>query len=174
MNKLVHSVIWPAVAGNVLWAFLQVAAGPVVTCPALWPRLFSLLFVGVYLSIDWVNTDKVIGTINKNYWRYDVSLAASIATFAIATQSCASWAPFPLALAFAVAVIGHCNGAWDADGQSSSCKARAALAGMNALGLAVLLIGWFFNESVALWSMPGAILLVVVLFLSLRKRVAML
>jgi hypothetical protein len=32
--------------------------------------LAALLVVGVYLAIDWVNTDQV-DSINEKYWRYD-------------------------------------------------------------------------------------------------------
>jgi len=171
LKKLVHSVIWPAVAGNVLWAFLQVAADPSVVGTILWPRLASLLLIGVYLSIDWIKTENDT-QINETYWRFDVPLAASIATFAIATQIGAPWAPVPLALAFAVATLGHCFGAWDTNGERSSCKARAAFAGINALGPIVLLVGMFFNGTLGLWSTPTAVLLVVGLFLSLQNKVA--
>lgn len=171
MNKLVHNVIWPAVAGNVLWGFLQVFADPQVVGYTLCQRLFSLLFVGVYLAVDWINTDKVT-SINDDYWRYDIPLAATIVTFAISTQAGAPWAPIPLGFAFAVAVVGHCSGAWDESTKQSSCYARAALATINALGILVLLGGWFFGGAIMLWSMPVAIFLVVSLFLSLRKKIA--
>ena len=38
LNPLVHNVIWPAVAGSVLWTFLQVAADPNISGLSLWPR----------------------------------------------------------------------------------------------------------------------------------------
>lgn len=166
LNPLVHNVIWPAVAGSVLWTFLQVAADPNITGPR-GPRLAALLVIGVYLAIDWVNTDQV-ENINENYWRYDMPLAASLATFAVATQFGARWAAWALAAAFAVAIIGHCFGAWDSLAQPSSCKARATLAGFNALGLLVLLIGTSIDEPYALWLTPIAVLSVVVLFLCVR------
>jgi len=56
LNPLVHNVIWPAVAGSVLWTFLQVAADPNISGPSLGPRLAALLLIGVYLAIDWVDT----------------------------------------------------------------------------------------------------------------------
>jgi hypothetical protein len=99
-------------------------------------------------------------------------LAASLATFAVATQFGAWWAAWPLAVAFAVVIIGHCFGAWDSQQKRSSCKARATLAGFNTLGLLVLLIGTSVEEPWAVWLTPMSILLVVVLFLCLRKKVS--
>jgi len=171
LNPLVHNVIWPAVAGSVLWTFLQVAADPNITGPRA-PRLAALLAIGVYLAIDWVDTDEVRETINENYWWFDMPLAASLATFAVATQFTARWAAWPLAAAFAVATIGHCFGAWDLQSKASSWKARLTMAGFNALGLLVLLIGTFVEGPCALWRTPMAVLSVVVLFLFFQKRVS--
>lgn len=173
LNPLVHNVIWPAVAGSVLWTFLQVAIDPNITGPRC-PRLFALLLVGVYLAIDWVNTHQIEEKINENYWRYDMPLAASLASFAVATQFDARWATWPLAVAFVVAIIGHCFGAWDlaANVSSRKAKARATLAGFNALGLLVLLLGMCVEGPWALWLTPIAVLSVVVLYLSFREKIS--
>ena len=173
LNDLVHNVIWPAVAGNVLWSFLQVVADPNITGPTLWPRLASLLLIGVYLSIDWVITHNKRDHINEKYGRFDMFLAASIATFAIATQFGTWWAPFALAMVFGVAVVGNWLGAWDLRDRASSCKARRAFTGINALGLIGLglLILMDPNEWYALWLTPVAILVVVVLYLCLREKI---
>jgi hypothetical protein len=160
LNPLVNNVIWPAVAGSVLWTFLQVAVDPA-----------ALLTIGVYLAIDWVNTQEV-DKIKENYWRYDMPLAASLSTFAVATQFGARWTSWPLAAAFAIAIIGHWFGAWDSTTKPSSRNARATLAGFNALGLVVLLIGTYVEEAIALWRTSLAVLLVVFLFLTFRKKVA--
>ena len=170
MNKLVHNVIWPAVAGNVLWAFLQVLADPPANGSVLFQRLASLLFFGCYLANDWIKRDAAT-SINENYWKYDLPLAASTATFAIATQGGLPWAPVALAAAFVVAAVGHCNGAWDPYDAPSNRKQRRALAGMNVGGLAILLIGWFLGAAVSPWSVPIAISVVVVLFVSLRNKI---
>jgi len=94
-------------------------------------------------------------------------LAASLATFAVATQFGARWAGWPLAAGFAVAIIGHCFGAWDLQSKASSWKARLTMAGFNALGLLVLLIG---EGPCALWRTPMAVLSVVVLFLFFQRE----
>lgn len=171
LNPLVHNVIWPAVAGSILWTFLQVALDPNITGPR-GPRLAALLVIGIYLAIDWVNTDQVRETISENYWWYDMPLAASFATFAVATQFGARWAAWALAAAFAVAIIGHCVGAWDSSLKRSSWSERAILAGFNALGLLVLLIGTCVEQPYALWLPSIAILSVIVLFLLLHKKVS--
>ncbi len=170
LHPLFQSVIWPAVAGSVLWTFLQVAIDPNVIGPRL-PRLAALLFIGVYLAIDWVNTNQV-KTIKGNYWWYDMPLAASLATFAVATQFGARWATWPLAVAFAAAIIGHCFGGWDSPTSPSTGKARAILAVFNALGILVLLIGATIAQPYAVWLTPMAVLLVVVLFLLFQKKVS--
>jgi len=172
LKKLVHSVIWPAVAGNVLWSFLQLFADPDACGPTLWSRLASLFLVGVYLSIDWIHTENET-QINDNYWIADVPLAAALATFAVATQLGVPWASIPLVVAFMVAAAGHCFGAWDARCKPpSSCKARAGFAIINVLGPVVLLFGSFLADSLALWSKPAAVFVVVGLFLACRKIIA--
>lgn len=171
LNPLVHNVIWPAVAGSVLWTFLQVAVDPNIFGPSRLPRLAALLCVGVYLATDWVNTHEA-KNIKDNYWCADMPLAASFATFAVATQFGTWWAAWPLAAAFTVAIIGHCKGAWDSKDKSSSCKERATLAGLNAGGLLVLLTGTCANARYAVWWTPSAIFSVVFLYLLLRKWIS--
>jgi len=78
---------------------------------------------------------------------------ASLATFAVATQFGARWAGWPLAAGFAVAIIGHCFGAWITV-EASSWKARLTMAGFNALGLLVLLIGTFVEGPVPFGVRP--------------------
>src|SRR6266446_6736484 len=137
LNALVHGVIWPAVAGSILWTFLQVAFDPRSSGTSLWPRLSALLFVGVYLAIDWAYTDPIESKMHKKYYRADMPLAASLSTFAVATQFDLSWAAWPLGVAFAIAIIGHGFGAWGLRNRPTPTKQRVALAGINALGLLV-------------------------------------
>ncbi len=172
LNPLVHNVIWPAVAGSILWTFLQVAVDPNITGPRL-PRLIALAFIAVYLAIDWVITNQIQGedTIKDNYWWYDMPLAALLATFAVATQFGVRWAAWPLAAAFAVAIVGHFCGAWDLKTTPSSPKARATRAGCNALGIALLGIGMFLEEPYALWLTPIAVISVILSFLHFLKKI---
>jgi len=153
LNPLVHNVIWPAVAA----AFSGHSSKSPLTQTLLARArlgLAALLAIGVYLAIDWVDTDEVRETINENYWCSICHFAASLATFAVATQFGARWAGWPLAAGFAVAIIGHCFGAWDLQSKASSWKARLTMAGFNALGLLVLLIGTFVEGPCAPWRTP--------------------
>jgi len=128
-----------------------------------------LLFVGVYLAIDWVNAENA-GEINEDFSWLDLLLAIALASFAIGTESDTSWSHYALAAAFVLATLGHCAGAWDTKGTPSHSTTRAALAGFNALGLVLLSIGVFVPRPYSLWASPVAILVVVVLFLALCQK----
>ncbi len=171
VNELVHNVIWPAVAGSILWTFLVVAIEPHCPDASIRPRLAALLLVGGYLAIDWMDTEAALGNRRQYTWLADVSLAASLSTFAVATQFNARWSAWPLAAAFAFAFIGHLAGAWDTRTWSSSHTPRVALALINALGPAVLLLmALFLNESYAKWSEFAAMALVVGLYMTLARK----
>jgi len=172
-NALVHGLIWPAVAGSILWTFLQVAFDPRSSGTSLWPRLSALLFVGVYLAIDWAYTDPVAFSINRKSWWADMPLAASLSTFAVATQFERSWAVWPLGVAFAIAMIGHWFGAWGLERLPTPFKQRKALAGINALGLIALFIGTNVDEPFFTnWSNSLAIALVVGCYLYFREKIS--
>jgi len=170
LNALVHSVIWPAVAGSILWTLLQLAIDPRNSGPSLWPRCLALLSVGVYLAVDWVSTEAAT-TINAFYWVADIPLAASLSIFAIATQFNVPWAGWWLVAAFGIAIIGHLVGAWDPNGSGwhlwvdgKRFGVRATLTTINALGIGVLLVGTSAKEPY--WSRSLAIALVVVVYLT--------
>lgn len=169
LNPLVHDVIWPAVAGSILWTFLQVAIDPQDSGSLRVPRLAALLLVGVYLAIDWVDTHQATD-INQNYWIADMPLAASLSTFAVATQFETPWAAWPLAVALATAVIGHSVGAWDLERQPTSKKVRGVYAGVNALGLVILFAGSLTKDPYRSWLPAAAIGSVVILYLFVRKK----
>jgi hypothetical protein len=173
LDKLVHGVIWPAVAGSILWTFLLVVIEPHGADVTIWPRLLVLLLVGVYLAIDWVDTDGVLRQMNRHSWLADIPLAASLSTFAVATQFHARWSAWALGFAFAFAVIGHAFGAWDLRKPSSSSTASVTLAGINWLGLAVLLMARPSTEWFAKWSEFIAMAVVVVLYALCRKGISM-
>ena len=171
MNQLVHNVIWPAVAGNVLWSFLQLAAAPNGDGAALHARLASLLLVGVYLSIDWIDADSILKELTWKYWVVDVGLAATISAFAIASQNANTWMRYPLALNFLLACAGHLCGAWDTASQPSSTRARWIFVAMNLAGLLILLLGSLTAGSFGAWSIPLSIAVVVLLYWLFRQRV---
>lgn len=172
LNPLVHNVLWPAVAGSILWTFLLIAIDPEQhSRGSLWPRLVALIFVGVFLAIDWVDTENA-KCINDKCWLADMPLAASLSTFAVATQCGASWARWPLAAAFVIATIGHGLGAWDLKTTGTTTRARVARAAINGLGLVVLLTGVGANEPYSSWSATAAIVVVILLYCALGKTIA--
>jgi hypothetical protein len=172
MKELVHSVIWPAVAGNVLWAFLQVAFVPQPNQDARPQRLASLLLVGLYFCIDWIESEKTKESINPKYWMVDIPLAVFIAVFAIVTQSNIWWSWIALLLAYVIVVAGHYWGAWDDKSTTSSRSTRAILMVINSLGIVVLLFGWYLGDTIAAWLTPVSIFLVVGLYLCLRNKLS--
>lgn len=174
MNRLLHNVIWPAVAGNILWAFLQVLVkGWNGGNPSYFPNLSALFLVGVYLAIDWVDTEKT-SDINDCYWKFDLPLATALALFAICTQDGVWWSKYALVAAFVVIVLGHLYGAWDLKTKASSSISRATLASFNALGIVLLIAGSFVTAPYSLWLTPVSIFVVVALFLTSRQKVAFL
>ena len=167
MKRLFHNVVWPAVAGNVAWAFFTVLEEAKWCDQAFWIRLASLMAVGVYLAADWCNTDAVFSEINPKYWVADAFLAPALAVFAIATQAHNSWSAYAIAFAFAAAIVGHRFGAWDkASKAPSPMRKRYTLAGINASGLVILGAGACLGPPYMAWSIPVAITLVVTIFLA--------
>jgi hypothetical protein len=180
LNELVHNVIWPAVAGNILWAFLQVAVGPKTTeTPAVadgsyYFNLVSLFLIGIYLAIDWVNTANV-KKMNDHYWMFDIPIAAALATFAVfrqfGTQTDILWSNWVLLFAFSIAAIGHVNGAWDPAGKASPESARRWFAEFNGVGAVLLIVGKFIPDAISLWFTPAALFSTLFLYLTFRKRI---
>jgi len=168
MTNLIHSVIWPAVAGNILWAFLYVAADPKVTGMSTWTKLIALLAIGFYLSRDWIQRISVIFPDRWKYWGVDAALAAALATFAIVTQLDRTWSGWVLAVAFAIAILGHCWGSWDPADKSKAIdpRTRAKFAAYNAIGLLILGLGLIVPLPYAVFP-PIAIGSVVLLFIFL-------
>ncbi len=175
LNALVHNVIWPAVAGSILWTLLHITIGPPDPGAPLWPRFFALLSVGVFLVIDWVGTEGVANTINPHYWCADLLLAPWLSVFAVATEFNTSWAVWPLGIAFGIAVIGHILGAWEPVPSAwhpwdrrAPFGWRFAFAGINGLGLGLLCAGTHLGESYAPWSTSVATASVVLAYLGVN------
>lgn len=161
-----RNVIWPAVAGNILWAFLSVAADPNSTGMSMWTKLVALLAIGIYLSRDLIER---VNVTFPDVWKYisaDVLLATALAAFAIATQLDRPWWGWVLACAFLIAIVGHCAGSWNPNEEAkapNSCT-RAKFAMFNAIGL-VILGGGLLTPFPYAFFPPAAIGLVVVLFI---------
>lgn len=87
MWKLLHGLIWPAVAGSVVWAVCTVAvdrwsaigdAGYLVIA-----QLVALLFFAVYLAAGWWYTNIKEVNMRPYYWPFDALFAIAITVSAM-------------------------------------------------------------------------------------------
>jgi len=146
-KDLLHNLIWPAVAGNVAWAFFTVLITEVLVAkvhigPMIFGRLTALLFLSIYLIIVYIRSEAGTGHF------FDILHAISIILCAIAFQSIvsAAWmSPFLIAL-FIIAAIGHWTGRWI----PSSVKTKK--------GLKKILVGLInFSGAVLCFFLPNFI-----------------
>lgn len=115
-KTLLHDLIWPAVAGNVAWAFFTVLITEVLVTekdilPLIFGRLTALLLLSVYLVIVYVRSVAGTGHI------FDILHAISIILCAISFQSIGSdslMTPFLITL-FIIAALGHWTARWIPD-----------------------------------------------------------
>lgn len=172
MKRIFQNVIWPAIAGNVAWAFFTVLVEANWLDHAFLARLLSLLAVATYLATDWHATDISLEKINPQYWIADAFLAPAIALFAISVQSKSGWEPYAIEMTFVVAIIGHLFGSWDeTERGTSSWPNRLKLVAINSIGLVLLFAGTVLPQRFQVYSIPAAIIVVVVLYIYyLRKN----
>jgi hypothetical protein len=141
-------LIWPAAAGNVAWAFLQVALEREKYGSVYWPHLTTLALLAIYLAVDWLRTkerkkERETGD-SSWYWIFDSLLVLSIVRFAIAIQllpkeDCfLTWA---LGGVLTVAILGHLAGAWKR--QDERDWPRFTLAACGSLGLIALVFTYY-------------------------------
>ena len=86
-QKLFQNLIWPAVAGNIAWAFfsLIITKSDTITDISVYTRLIVLFFLAIYLGEDWLTTEKESEFLKKNYWIGDAFHVMPISIFAIST-----------------------------------------------------------------------------------------
>lgn len=113
-KDLLHNLIWPAVAGNVAWAFFTVLITEVLVtkeniAPLIFGRLAALLLLSVYLIIVYIRSEAGTGH------TFDMLHAVSIILCAISFQSpnvsSLLMTTFLIAL-FIIAALGHWTGRW--------------------------------------------------------------
>ncbi len=116
--NLFSSVIWPAVAGNVAWAFFSVLVleGDLSPRSFYFERLGLLAIVAAYLFLDWTHTEKIKERLKRYYWIADMFLAAAIAALAVAAQALKGDGRWFLLAVYLAAVIGHVTDSWVAAG----------------------------------------------------------
>jgi hypothetical protein len=167
--NLFQGLIWPAVAGNVAWAFFSVAVSEDWDCTVC-ARLTALSLVALYLILDWMRGEAVrakLIAVKSYWWVADLLLACAIATFAIATQdrnvAPKRWVDWSLAAIFAVAACGHLAGVWEGVRKDWRSFVR-----MNGLGAGVVLLVPVLGWNLCLWHRPVAVALVVAWWICLR------
>jgi hypothetical protein len=85
-KKLYESLVWPAVAGNVLWCLLQVAVSAVrgEASGDPFPAIVSLLVIGIYTVREWMTATGI--QYECRHVACEAAFAAAIAATAIAIQ----------------------------------------------------------------------------------------
>lgn len=144
MNKLFQDLIWPAVAGNVAWAFFTVATSEKWCGPGVIPRLIALSLMAIYLCYEWLTTDIEKDNLKETYWVGDILHTTFIILFAIMIQNPENWenlSPFSctnliLPLFFVVTIGGHLSKVWEPKNKSNPCY-RWKLAGNSFIGIIV-------------------------------------
>ncbi len=174
MGRFFHSVAWPAVAGNVVWAFFTVLidANDARGGDSHWAKLVALLVLGFYLCIDWIDRDELTahGQLRPTYWLPDLFFAPSIALYAIATQSNSSWANVGLALLFISALAGHVSGVWKPQDPSEPYHRKSYIA-MNVLVLIVLWVGVrYLSTPLVTWAPTFALTIATALYVWILFR----
>jgi peptidoglycan/LPS O-acetylase OafA/YrhL len=179
MNKLFQNLIWPAVAGNVAWAFFSIAIGEKWKDIGVAPRLLSLLLLAIYLCYDWTTTDVVKDRLKHNYWIGDAFHTVTIVVFAISAQSKdlwdnidASWTNWTLIIVYLTTAIGHLTGIWEPEDVNSKrkWKARIILAGFCLIGVVVYIFSPLFFDVNTLWHLPISIASILIFWFPLRDR----
>jgi hypothetical protein len=111
---LFHGLAWPAVAGNVAWAFFSLVIAPASDVPTSeWcARAAVLLLMAVYVGGDWVRTRHTRG--HPSYWTFDAFHLILICLFVIGTATTKSqwWLNVWLGALFVVTAFGHYSGAF--------------------------------------------------------------
>lgn len=177
-HKLLQQVLWPALAGNVLWSFFQVGsstfADAMEKCqlpPAQsWLKLIALIAVGAYLCADWLLTERMKIELQKKEYRLkylvvETMLAMEIATFALllTTNVTGRYATVLLCLVYVTAAVGLYLKAWPEVGfeRRYLLRLNVAAAVLNAVLLALSagarpwLIGYDFCSTLILCGVLG-------------------
>ena len=135
---LFHGLAWPAVAGNVAWAFFTLVIAPPAEVPeGEWAaRTAVLLLMALYLGGDWVRTKNTPG--GPAYWFFDAVHLILICLFVIGIATTQSQVPLNwyLGLLFIFTLIGHWSGAFTPEEPDCWWYGGASLLG------AIVLIVW--------------------------------
>lgn len=168
MKNFFQNLIWPAIAGNVLWGFFSVVLNEKISDSGVIERTAALLVLFIYLAYDWIETSRVITKLKEMYWIGDAFHACAIITFAIAAQSKSIYLNEFLSSVFVIAALFHLIGIWEPkQGFAPSWTDRLILAGINITGIAII---YLFPQLLA-WNLAVSILCVTILWIITRKKI---
>jgi hypothetical protein len=171
MEALLQSVIWPAIAGNVAWAFFTIAVQEYTSrySGPFYERLTLLGILAAYLFLDWTRTQSLKSKLKRFYWVADVFLASTIAGLAIAAQAKQGQGQWYLLPVFIVGAIGNLTDAWVEKGMPGKWTKRFSWLGL--YGFATLIMFAIETETEPWgWHLPIAVLLVVIVWALARSR----
>jgi hypothetical protein len=137
MQKVMQSVLWPAVAGSVVWSLISVAVKEDWLEREVFIRLLVLAALAFYLSAEWLSTEQVPAAEATRFWRGDFPLSMAIAVFAIMTEAKQARAAYALAAVFCVGVLGHITGVWSRNWRDWTGK-RIAMIFVHLAGLVIV------------------------------------
>ena len=139
---LFKELIWPAAAGNVAWALLQIVVSPMPHQQII-SRGLILFLVAAYLVTDWCRS-KSLDVKTVRYWVADFLLVSGMVIFAIALAAYKSEAFLELSLGavFLTGTIAHVFGAWETT-EKPSWPRRLSLASCGFVGILALSVGRF-------------------------------
>lgn len=159
VDKLFKELVWPAAAGNVAWAFLQLLLDPPEA--NRWPYRTLLLLIAIYLAIDWLRSASTDDRTWK-YWWGDFGLIVGIVVLAIATQAGRSQAFLhgTLAIVFGAAAFLHLIGVWEGKEELDEVSkkhrrhTRYYMASCALMGLVILAGRYLAYRELRPWTLP--------------------
>ena len=165
-SSVLKGLLWPAIAGNVVWAFFNVAIAEEWSS-AVAARLASLVLLAFYLIFAW-KRDRDKQNVTVGYAVLDTFFAAAIAALAISKSAPSSAASIAatvaLVSAFGISAFGHWRRVWMPNGYA---RERKVLIGANMIAIGVALFGMRMEFGKHLWMDTGALAVVLVLLASL-------
>ena len=184
MTHLLQCLIWPAVAGNVAWAFISVSLTELPSS-STFARLGALFMFAFFQMVDWIHVEKLRqhGKALKSYlWAFDLPLAASVAVFAICTEKnnpeSSVKTDICLTIYWIIGILGHLCGAWEEQFPATASKRpridwqnRITLASFCGFGILVLWTHAFgFLDEKSLWNRAVAGFAVLILWVIKRRK----
>lgn len=166
-HKLFQNLIWPAVAGNVIWATFSIGIEYNYhngNLDSLW-RILSLLILSIYLVSDWMTSEKELRNLKSNYWIGDSFHAFSIVLFSISAynnnQDLMYWS---VILALTINSIAHFGGCWEDRNIKSFNKLfnRLSLGFSNVIGISFFIFFYWIYK--AMWVYPASLFIVLILY----------